>query len=143
MVTEQGIIINATPSQVWIKTHRSTSCKNCEAKDTCNEKNNFKEIIVQVENTLNASTGDSVILGFKTGPLLKLTFMLYIFPIIFLIVGAGIGQAIAPFLQIDQSLTSLLLGFVCFTLSFIIIKKMNNKLAVKKEYKPFLVKISN
>ena len=143
MATEKGIVTSATPSMVWVKTLRSSACEACEANDTCTEKENFKEMMVQVENSLDAAKGDHVVLGFNTVPLLKLTFMLYIFPILFLMAGAGAGQAAAPFLKLDQSLASILAGLLCFATAFAIIKKFNTRLAKKKEYRPYLVRILN
>ena len=98
-------------------------------------------MVVQVENTLDAAKGDHLVIGFNTVPLLKLTFMLYIFPILFLMAGAAAGQSAAVLLETDQSLTSLFTGLLCFAAAFAIIKKFNNKLAKKKENRPYLVRI--
>ncbi|MFO7885174.1 MAG: SoxR reducing system RseC family protein [Desulfobacteraceae bacterium] len=141
MATEKGVVTGATPHKVWIKTLRASSCEACEAKDSCEEKRNIKEMTVQVDNTLNASVGDHVILGIKTAPLLKLTFMLYIFPIILLTAGAAAGQIFAPALGLDPSLTSLGAGVAGFAAAFVLVRIANNRLAGKKEFSPYLVRI--
>ncbi len=141
MITKEGIITTATLSQAWVKTVRSSECESCEAKDSCHESDNEKEIIVQVENTINAGIGDRVIIGFRTAQLLQLTFMLYVFPIILLIAGAAAGQIAAPIIHTNQSITSLFSGFVCFAIAFMIIRKLNDKLATQKKYMPFTIRI--
>jgi sigma-E factor negative regulatory protein RseC len=141
MVTEEGIITAVTSSTAWVKTVRSSSCEACEARDSCQEGNHTKEMTVQVDNLINAGIGDRVAIGFRTGPLLKLTFMLYVFPIILLIIGAALGQAAAPILHTDQSLTSIFTGIGCFAVAFLIIRKLNDKLASQKKYMPFLLRI--
>ncbi len=141
MVTEEGIITRTDSSAAWVKTVRSASCEACEAKDSCHESSHSKEMIVKVDNTISACIGDRVAIGFRTGPLLQLTFMLYVFPIILLMAGAAIGQAAAPVFNTDQSLTSIFTGISCFAVAFIIIRKLNNKLASQKKYMPFLIRI--
>ncbi len=142
MFTEEGIITGTNRSAAWVKTVRSKSCESCDACDSCESNDKSKEQIVQVNNTVNARVGDRVVIGFKTGPLLKLTFMLYIFPIILLIAGAAIGQTLAPRFGTDPSITSLLAGLACFALAFVIIRRISNSLSNNKEFKPFLIRIS-
>lgn len=141
MITKEGIITTAKLSKAWVKTVRSATCGACEAKDSCYENDHDQEMIVQVENTIDACIGDRVVIGFRTAPLLQLTFMLYVFPIILLIAGAAAGQLAAPALQIDQSLTSLFSGLTCFAIAFVVIRKLNDKLAGKKRYMPFIIRI--
>ncbi|MFO7750398.1 MAG: SoxR reducing system RseC family protein [Desulfobacteraceae bacterium] len=140
MATEKGIVTSATRSKVWVKTKRASSCEACEASKGCSEKENIKEMTVQVDNTLNAVTGDQVVLGFNTGSLLKITFLLYIFPILMLMAGAAAGEALAPLMEIDSSLASILSGFLCFAGAFFIIRKINSSLSRKKEFSPHLVR---
>ena len=142
MFTEEGIITGTNRSMAWVKTVRSKACESCDACDSCESNDKSKEQIVQVSNTINACEGDRVVIGFKTAPLLKLTFMLYIFPIILLIAGAAIGQSLAPRFEADPSVASLLAGLTCFALSFAIIRRISNTLSNNKEFKPFLIRIS-
>ncbi len=142
MILKEGIVTGAAGTKAWVKTVRSKTCEACESKDSCAESNKPLEITIQVENSLNAGTGDRVIVGFKTGPLMKITFMLYVFPIILLIAGAATGQALAPGFGTDPSLTSLGAGMFCFCLSFGVIRFINNSLAKNNEYKPFLMRFA-
>jgi len=140
MATEKGIVTSATASKVWVTTKRASSCEACEASKGCSEKENIKEMTVQVDNTLNAVTGDHVVLGFNTAPLLKITFLLYIFPILMLMAGAAAGEALAPLLELDSSLASILSGLLCFAGAFFIIRRINTNLSGKKEFSPHLIR---
>ena len=64
-----------------------------------------------------------MVIGIQTRPILFLTFLLYVFPIILLIIGAVIGNGIAPSMQMDPSLLSMFVGFSFFGLAFYYIKK--------------------
>ena len=141
MVKEEGVVTSADQSIAWIKTIRTTACEACEAKNNCEILNSKNSMHFEVRNTLNAEKGDRVVVGIQTKSLLFLTFMLYVFPIFLLLIGALTGKNIAFFLNTDQNLTSMLFGFTLFFLAVFIIKKINNKVAKNQRYKPFLVKI--
>ncbi|RLC04281.1 MAG: Fis family transcriptional regulator [Deltaproteobacteria bacterium] len=140
MITENGIITSANPSVAWVKTTRSGACEACASKESCGTGGSQKEIIVTVKNTLRVEKGDHVVIGLETRPMLFLTFFLYVFPIILLLIGAVIGNSLAPSFQMDPSLVSMAFGFSFFGLSFFIIRKKNTSLSKKEEYKPFLVR---
>ncbi|MBC2703760.1 SoxR reducing system RseC family protein [Desulfobacula sp.] len=140
MITENGIVTKANQSVAWIKTTRSGACESCSSQKSCGTANNQKEITVDVKNTLNVEKGDHVVIGLETKPMLFLTFFLYVFPIILLIIGAVIGNSLAPSLQMDPSFASMISGFLFFGFSFYIIRKKNNSLSKKEAYKPFLVR---
>jgi sigma-E factor negative regulatory protein RseC len=142
MVKEEGVVTSSTKSTAWVKTVRTSACDACEAKDNCEILNSKNSMHFKVKNTLNVSKGDRVVVGVQTKPLLFLTFMLYVFPIFLLLIGAVAGHNIAPTLKVDQNLTSMFSGFILFFLAIFIIKIINNKAADNWKYKPFLVKIS-
>ncbi|MCP3872228.1 MAG: SoxR reducing system RseC family protein, partial [Desulfobacteraceae bacterium] len=132
MITETGVVTNVISSTAWIKTIRSGACESCSSKKSCGTANNQKELIVEVKNTLNVEKGDQVVIGLETKPILFLTFLLYVFPIILLIIGAIIGNSIAPLVQMDSSILSMISGFSFFGFSFYIIRKKNDSLSKKK-----------
>jgi sigma-E factor negative regulatory protein RseC len=140
MITETGIVTDTNSSLAWIKTNRAGACEGCSSKASCGTANSQKELIVKVKNTLNVAKGDQVVIGIETRPILFLTFLLYVFPIILLTAGALIGNGIAPYLQMNPSLISMIIGFSFFGLSFYFIRKKNKSFEQKDEYKPFLVR---
>ncbi|MBF0204888.1 MAG: SoxR reducing system RseC family protein [Desulfamplus sp.] len=142
MMTKEGIITKIIGKTAWVKTRRSKSCDSCESRDSCGEHSRIQEMTIQIENSLNASTGDMVVVGFKSSPLLKIAFLLYVFPIILLIIGAAIGESISITLNTDKSLTSLIAGILFFTISFLVIRLINNAWANKKEYQPFMMRFT-
>lgn len=140
MITENGIVTQANKATAWIKTIRTGACEHCSTKDSCSTAQNMKEQIVIVQNTLNVKSGDHVVIGLETKSILFLTFLLYIFPIILLVSGAIIGNSVAPFFNLNQSLLSMFIGFSFFGLAFYFIRKKNTSLSKNKAYKPFLVR---
>ncbi len=141
MITENGIVTQANSETAWIKTTRSAACESCSSKDSCGTNHHgSQEMIVTVKNTLSVEKGDPVVVGIESKPMLYLSFLLYVFPILLLVIGAVIGDSIAPSLNLDKPLSAMLLGFTCFGVAFLIVRKKQAVLSEKDEYKPFLVR---
>ena len=140
MITENGIVTQSDKSTAWITTIRSSACKGCSSKESCGTSHNAKEMTVTVKNTLGVQTGDRVVIGLDTKPMIILSFLLYVFPILLLIMGAIIGDSLAPILEMDKSICAMILGFGFFGIAFLIIRKKQAGLAQKDAFKPFLVR---
>ena len=143
MATEQGIVLRTDSEAAWVKTVRSSACEGCTAKGSCNPMGGGggKEMEVKALNTAGANVGDRIVLSFETASLLKATFLIYVFPIILLIVGAAIGQVLAPLIGFSPSAVSVLLGFTFFFAALFIMKTRANKMAQKNAYRPKITKI--
>jgi len=141
MITEDGIVTHTTPETAWIKTIRSAACESCSSKDSCGVSHHpSEEMTIMVPNTLGVEKGDRVIVGMDSAPMLFLSFLLYVFPIILLIIGALIGDALAPALEMSGSALSMGFGFLFFAVAFLIIRKKQAGMSEKDKYKPFLVR---
>jgi sigma-E factor negative regulatory protein RseC len=143
LATEEGVVlrIDSGSASAWVKTVQSSACEGCTAKASCHSIGGQRDREVKAINTAGAGVGDRIVLSFETAPLLKATFLIYIFPIILLIVGAALGQALAPFVKLDPSALSVLLGFAFFFAALFIVKTRANKMARKNEYQPKITKI--
>ena len=141
MITENGIVTQANDTSAWVKTIRSAACESCSSKDSCGTSHHgSKEMTVIVKNTLCVQKGDTVVIGIETKPMLYLSFLLYVFPILMLLTGALIGDAAAPLLSINKSLAAMALGFSLFAAAFLVVRKAQTRLTANDAYKPFLVR---
>ncbi len=143
MATEQGIVIKTDSGAAWVKTVKSGNCAGCSARGSCHTMGGNDQMEVKAINEVGAKVGDRIILSFKTSSLLKASFLLYVFPILLLIVGAAIGQEIAPRFDFDPSGLAAIMGFSFFFAALLIIKTTADKLAKKNEYRPKVIKILN
>ncbi len=96
---------------------------------------------VEAVNRAGAKEGDRVVLEVKTSPFLKATFMLYVFPILFLILGAALGEKVAPEFQADGNVVSALLAFVFFILAIWVVKTQGKKMGKKAAYHPTIIRV--
>ncbi len=141
MATEQGVVVKLGRQTAWVKTTRSSACNTCASKGACQTHNSGKEMEVEALNSPSAKIGDNVVISIKTSSLLKMSFLLYVFPILCMIVGAAIGLEIAHILSVDSSVCSAIVGLSFFVLAFAVIKTTGNKMASKNAYRPKIIKI--
>ena len=140
MATEEGIVTAVRTRTAWVKTTQNSACKHCSAKDSCQSQEG-REMRVEAINLANARSGDRVVISFETSSLLKATFLLYVFPILWMIAGAVIGQNLAPRLQMDGSVLSALFAFGFLFAAVAFVKVTGNKLARKSAYQPKIVRV--
>ncbi|MCG2754052.1 MAG: SoxR reducing system RseC family protein [Desulfobacteraceae bacterium] len=142
MATEEGIVIKVDSSTAWVKCTKSAACESCSAKgfcDTMGGDNNTVEI--EAINAVGAKVNDRVTISFETSSLLKVSFLVYVIPVLFLILGVIIGDKIAPILNYDQTIFSVLVGFLFLVAAFFFVKAKGNVLSAKEEYKPKIIRI--
>ena len=140
MLKENGIITRADETTAWVKTTRSGACGSCATKKSCHTANSIREHTFTVQNTLNVKKGDYVVIGLQTRPMIFLSFLTYVLPVLLLIAGAIIGNSIAPIFQFNSSAASMVVGFSFFALAFYIIRKLHPSLSQNTAYKPFLLR---
>ncbi len=141
MTTEEGLVTKANATTAWIKTQRSAACEHCESRDTCKTLGGGNGMEVEAVNAAGAKAGDEVVVEFSTASLLKGTFLIYMFPILCLLLGAGIGVKISAATGLDRSLVSALTGFGALVLAFVFVRFQGNRLALKNAYKPRIIRI--
>ena len=141
LTREEGVVIKTDAQTAWIKTTKTGACSECSAKGSCHTLGGGKEMEVQAINIAGAVIGDRVVIGFETSSLLKASFLIYIFPVLGLIVGAAIGQEMAPMTGLNASAASPLAGLLFFFLTFLIIRRKGNQLAKQNQYRPKVIRI--
>lgn len=96
---------------------------------------------VKAVNRAGAKEGDRVVLEIKTSPFLKATFLLYVFPILCMILGAVLGEKIAPVLQMDENTLSVVFALAFFLISIWVVKVKGEKMGKKEAYHPVIIRI--
>jgi sigma-E factor negative regulatory protein RseC len=96
---------------------------------------------VEAVNVAGARVGDQILLRVDTGAVLKVSFLLYVFPILLMLAGAVVGQVLAPSFDLNPSALSAVVGVGCFLMSFFLIRLTGNRLAKQKSYRPRVIRI--
>lgn len=141
MATERGTVIEVTGNTAWVKTQQSAACASCSVKGACRPVGDGKEMKVEALNAVGARAGDSVVISFDTLSLLKVTFLLYLFPVLCLIAGSVAGMMLARILAVDEEVMAAVIGLSAFAGSVVLIRLRGNIMSRKDEYKPKILRI--
>ena len=143
MATEEGIITKVYSSTACVKCTKSATCESCSAKSFCDTAGGGANDDVEVEaiNTVGAKVDDRVTISFETSSLLKVTFLVYMIPVLFLILGAVVGDKIAVIFNYDQSIFSVFAGFLFLFIAFFFVKAKGKELSRKDAYQPKIIRI--
>ncbi len=141
MATEEGIVIQVSPPTARIKTTRSGACESCASRGSCSTIGNGKEMEVEALNPVGAQVGDRVVINFESSALLKISFLLYVFPILCMIAGAVLGQQLAPLFNFRDSTASIIFAILFFMLAFVFIKFRSTRMAQKDVYRPKITRV--
>lgn len=142
MATEQGVVVRIDAAGAWVKTVRSEACDSCNSKGACHTMGGGKEMEVAVLNPIGARVGDRVVIKLGTSPFLKATFLVYMFPVLLLVVGAAAGEWISRSAGLGSPLPSALLGFGSLAAGLLFMRIIARRLAEKAEYRPRITRVT-
>lgn len=142
MATEEGIVTKVYSSTAWVKCTKSAACESCSAKGFCDTMGGSDDDMeVEVINAVGAKVDDRVTISFEASSLLKVSFLVYMVPVLFLILGVVIGDKIASIYNYDRSIFSIVVGFLFLFPAFFFVKVKGKELSKKDAYKPKIIRI--
>ena len=141
MIKETGIVETVAGDKAVVRIPRGSSCATCESRAACSIDND-KEILVEVKNELHAKAGDSVEISMPAPSLFKTGMLVYLFPVLALIFGAGAGDLSAGYLEIDSNLASIIGGIVALGISFGVLRRVERSVRNKPDYHPRMTRLS-
>ena len=139
MISEQGIVEEIRRNTAVIKVVRSSSCKHCSEKDSCSVAE--RNMLIEVKNSLNAKEGDMVEISVPEGTFVKLSLMVYIFPVAALMAGAFLGNFLAIQMNTDPSATAAITAAIFLAVSFLGLKVFEKKKNTGEKYFPRMTRI--
>ena len=139
---EEGVVIDTYGEFAKVEAKRSASCEGCASKDTCKPNSNTS-MIIEVINPINARVGDRICFEVEASALLKSTFVIYLMPVIFLLIGAWAGEEIAKIYPLfkREEILSVISGSLFFLVSVFILISLNRYFSKNKRYKPMIKEI--
>jgi len=139
---EEGVVIDTYGEFAKVEAKRSASCEGCASKDTCKPNSNTS-MIIEVINPINARVGDRICFEVEASALLKSTFVIYLMPVIFLLIGAWAGGEISKIYPLfkREEILSVISGSLFFLVSVFILISLNRYFSKNKRYKPMIKEI--
>lgn len=142
MEIEQGIVEKASKRKAMVRITQSDACATCDSKDSCGVSSD-KKIVIEVANDLQANIGDHVEISMPESSLLKLSLLVYLLPVVALIAGACLGAGLAPVLNMDSTLASVIVGGLAMAIVFCALKWLDGISNFREKYYPRMTRIIN
>ncbi len=98
MIQETGIVTKVEDDIAFVRKPQSKKCENCSGKGSCMVLEHADEVVIRINNTLDAHPGDKVSLkvGQQSSGLKRLS--LFFIAIFALVVGGTAGRICTPFI---------------------------------------------
>ena len=135
-IQEEGIVRYVKDGYAYLKTEDNASCGHCSAKSVCssasfvsnNSVSDNSDYSIRILNKDNLKAGDKVRIELSSQKLLLGTVLIYVLPLLFLLILAGIGKVLGG------ELVSILMGVSGLFLGFFIIRKFVSKKEVACQF---------
>lgn len=125
-----GIVKEVKGSDVILEVRRASACgTHCAS---CSSSCEVAPHLLTMDNKVNAKLGDIVEIQGEAKKILKYTFLIYILPLTFLILGIAFGNNYFKGRGFENyELYSFLTGIFALAISYIILKLVDNSVAKK------------
>ena len=143
MMEETGTVVELKGKHLAVVLcQKSSFCRNCASLEACRVGEDNRSMLVEAHNPLGAQVGDQVRLGVSTRNFLQSSFILYGVPLVFLIVGALLGELIGARLENgpDPNLLAAMLGTAFLIGSFLIIR-VGSRAIPRETFMPRILEI--
>lgn len=128
---QYGEVIGVENDIATVRFNRSKACGKCRACFTLGS----EEALIEIENTLNARTGDIVEIRLHANSMVKATLLMYGIPLMGLIIGVITGSFIGG------DAAALICGVGVALIAYLIIHLFEPKLSRKDAFKPHMLSI--
>ena len=128
------VSIDQGMAKVRVKMHSDcSSCGLCEGSDT---------VYYEALNQVDAKCGKSVILEIEKQSVLKIAFIVFVFPLLVIAASSEIGIYLARIMHLSSLLVAIIFSGMTLVPTFIYIKKYDEKVQSKSSI-PIITKIIN
>ncbi|WP_459838551.1 SoxR reducing system RseC family protein [Halanaerobaculum tunisiense] len=89
---EIGEVIDCTANKAIIKIQRHSACSNCKKDCNMAESHETDELVVEVDNKVEATVGQKVELEMEGMNLVSAALLVYLFPLVSIVAGYFLGD---------------------------------------------------
>lgn len=141
MMLEKGFVEKASPQTAVVLVERSSACDHCRSRGAC-EVLSGRTTRIEVENELGAKEGDHVEITIPAASVLKLSFLVYLIPVVALVAGAYAGNVWAEGRGSDPTFYAVAAGVLAMIATFLFIKNLDQAASQpSSEYRPRMSRI--
>lgn len=140
MIEEEGIVVEVTGDIAKVSIVAKSACDNCSASSVCHP---GEKEFMEAANPLGAKKGQKVKVVVAPQAYLKASLILYGIPMTVFVAAAIFGKnlGLRYGTEPNSDLWAFIAGTTSLLISFLFIKRYNNKVEKTQEYRPVIVEI--
>ena len=139
---EEGIVTRVNGAEAEVTATRAEACSKCGSKSTCAALGGTSSnTVVRVSNEVGASVGDRVAVTLPGSSVVGAAGLLYFFPAVALIAGAGGGHVAAESLGINPNVGTGVGGLLMLVISFALVALVGRRLGSKRSFIPRISRV--
>lgn len=135
MITEKARIVAFDNEEVWLESQRYSACQTCKVKAGCGQKlvndlSGGTRNLIRVpatEDLIAAELNQEVDVSIEEGSLVGFSLLVYLFPLVFLLIGAVTSAELQPF-SLSPDLSALVGAFAGFSIAFFLSRALIRKI---------------
>ena len=146
MVEEQGRVVAIEEQFAWVETQRTSACQSCSVNKGCGSGVLSKILgqrttVVKALNQADAAVDDNVVVGLREDALVKGSLAIYAVPLLTMLVGALMGDALAASWQSDdRDAVAILFAGMGLAIGFLWLRFFSRKTAADERYQPVVLR---
>lgn len=136
-----GLVIETLENTAKVRMQRHSSCAGCNA---CKMGSSEKPIELEALNTPKAAVGQMVEVEMEHQHVLLAAFLMYVFPLLFLVVGVVVGHYGLRALGVVQyaDLFTALIAFAFTAAAYLILNRSERKQQFKEKMLPVITNVT-
>jgi sigma-E factor negative regulatory protein RseC len=124
MIEESASVVEVRGGRALVQTVRSSGCEHCAARGACAGLGGGREARVWVEDPLGVHPGERVVVAVPEGAVVRASIWVYLVPVVALLLGALLGNALAPRIGLSPDLGAAGLGVAAMVLAFLATRRL-------------------
>ena len=141
MSVEKGTVESTQNGFAWVMTRRKEACGDCGHKHHCHLVQGMDRMRVKARNAARARVGDEVELYLRTRTKLKGLFVLYMFPVLGLFLGAFSAEPLSRLVGLSRDVGMVLFMVSGLVLAVLLARFISGRMAAKEELMPLISRV--
>ncbi len=145
MIEETAIVVKCEGKFAWVEAQRQSTCGNCAANKGCGTSVLAKIVGQKVArmralNQIDAQVGDNVIVGLNEAALLKGSFAVYLFPLLYMLLFAVTGNVVATQMEWSNELVVILFALAGLIVAGVWLRRFTRRIQDDSVYQPVILR---
>lgn len=138
---EEGVVRSLHGGLAQVESVQSEACATCGARGACHAMGGEKTRLVTALNQAKAQVGDRVMISMPRNAVLGASFLVYLVPALGLILGASLGNSLAPGWGWEPQTGAVVFGLAGLLATWLMVSLLSKRLAKNKNFTVRIVRV--